>query len=163
MNFLTGRIIAWADRIWTIVVYQLQYLIDFLDFIDRLAVWTPLWALLGEQRVSRPTSSNQPICNQLQETIFQHKNQFTEIHQTTQNRKHQSQLPQSNRLWNRSSHKHKRNVPNWKIFENSLKKFSVDILSKFDEISGNWCWLGWHPWKKNRIPTWNSPLHQTLN
>ena len=130
--FITGRIIAWADRIWTIVVYQLQYLIDFLDFIDRLAVWTPLWALLGEQRVSRPTSSNQPICNQLQETIFQHKNQFTEIHQTTQNWKHQSQLPQSNRLWNRSSHKHKRNVPNWKNFQKFSKIPSKN--SQFVEI-----------------------------
>jgi len=47
----------------------------------------------------------------------------------------------------------------------NFRKFPQKILSlsKFDEISGNWCWLGWHPWKKNRIPTWNSPLHQTLN
>ena len=96
-NLVLGIIIAWVDRIWTIVVYQLLYLIDFLDFIDRLAVWTPLWALLGEQRVSRPTSK-QPICNQQQETIFQHKNQFTETRRATQIRKHQNQLQQSNRL-----------------------------------------------------------------
>ena len=36
----------------------------------------------------------------------------------------------------------------------NFRKFPQKILSlsKFDEISGNWCWLGWHPWKKIESP-----------